>query len=1070
MQARPRIRFRTAGAMTQAACPWKYCKKGSSELRCSDEDRAATFLVITQLGVIYKGSRTAEMIDPYIAEAMTSAVADAVVGVAVQASTPAWKQLIARSKRDPKILEDNTLWNDVKLSIEVSEIIVNYIDSPRARGLLQILAYVMQADDQGPGYEYQTAQLGAAFIKELLDIIGDTNSFLERFASDLWTILVESVRLQLNATKDDDSFVANKFLALAITDRKNSVPESDIGKLSKRAKETVSNRPKAVKIASIVPERSSLSNSLQRSNDAIILAQEIRESFRASYSHIIMPHARDDYRILLEDLYVDRSMALIDSEDLKNLYISFQDDPADPTTTYSELEVNDRRYVLIGNPGAGKSTFVRHLMYEICRSSGTAIGNTPLIVELKSYSAEKPKAFHEIIANRLRYMDQIDVKPSVIADILVLGYGLVVFDGLDEISNLSLRRDAVLAIESFCRRYPLTRVVVTSRPEGYSGAPLNPLMFSAYRLPDFSESQVVEYVSKWFQATRGTSGLDSSSAAKGFLRDSAIHAPDLRVNPLMLSLLCMVYRYVGYIPENRPQIYEQCTELLFSRWDTVRHVRPDIEPDIRGKYLVQELAYYFFKHQMTQGGIEERMLLLVLQDYIRRYIVADVEVARNRARDFLDYCAGRAWVITMIGTSPRGDRVFSFTHRTFMEYFVACYLVRQNTGVREFVRTLHKYILEGSSDVIPQIAIQRYGEIAVDGIDDCLSALLFDSTSITHKVDCKYLPFVIRCVQSMHPSPGAVEKIFYAAIKCYVQTRKDSLFIGLDVSDGDYAASLESFVQDLISKDSNTDAEVAIRIGCYQLLIVQGGSRFSQLRAAVCSYLKVDLSRFKRSFPDVLNAMVRHKDITPQEFGSACSAEQLIRTTRFAHMKTIRENGALIQELRTAFKDIKDLRDGSIRQGQDASYDMTPLTSRLGPGSVLREVISYLFSSPDTVSPVHAETMTALVDAMEAADRFTKQVVRDFMTDSHEFRALTIFSFMGACEINYGAAIFTSAWTGKAIDEEHLRRIEYAREDGIAIDRGSLICLRRYSISDPWLKFIKSWALGERSVLIDEEI
>ena len=81
----------------------------------------------------------------------------------------------------------------------------------------------MQADDQGPGYEYQTAQLGAAFIKELLDIIGDTNSFLERFASDLWTILVESVRLQLNATKDDDSFVANKFLALAITDRKNSV-------------------------------------------------------------------------------------------------------------------------------------------------------------------------------------------------------------------------------------------------------------------------------------------------------------------------------------------------------------------------------------------------------------------------------------------------------------------------------------------------------------------------------------------------------------------------------------------------------------------------------------------------------------------------------------------------------------------------------------------------------------------------------------------------------------------------------------------------------------------------------
>ena len=254
-----------------------------------------------------------------------------------------------------------------------------------------------------------------------------------------------------------------------------------------------------------------------------------------------MPHARDDYRILLEDLYVDRSMALIDSEDLKNLYIPFRRRSRGSDDNLFRIGRNDRRYVLIGNPGAGKSTFVRHLMYEICRSSGTAIGYTPLIVELKSYSAEKPKAFHEIIANRLRYMDQIDVKPSVIADILVLGYGLVVFDGLDEISNLSLRRDAVLAIESFCRRYPLTRVVVTSRPEGYSGAPLNPLMFSAYRLPDFSESQVVEYVSKWFQATRGTSGLDSSSAAKG--------SPETALSTLpicALTLSCFRF-YAWYI-------------------------------------------------------------------------------------------------------------------------------------------------------------------------------------------------------------------------------------------------------------------------------------------------------------------------------------------------------------------------------------------------------------------------------------------------------------------------------------------------------------------------------------------
>jgi hypothetical protein len=349
-------------------------------------------------------------------------------------------------------------------------------------------------------------------------------------------------------------------------------------------------------------------------------------------------------------------------------------------------------------------------------------------------------------------------------------------------------------------------------------------------------------------------------------------------------------------------------------------------------------------------------------------------------------------------------------------------------------------------------------------------SLLFDSTSITHKVNCKYLPFAIRCVQSMHPSPGAMEKIFYAVIKCYLQSRKTSLFAGLDVSDSDYAASLENFIQGLLSKESAADAEFAMQIGCYQLLISQGGSRFDRLRAALCSSLKTDLGRFKRSFPDALTVMVRCNDITPEEFGVACSAEQLIQTTRFSHMKTIRERGALIQELYALFKHIKDLKDDGVRQGENYSYDMTPLAERLAPGGVLRELISYIFASPDTILPIHAEAMTGLIDALESADGHSRQIMHDFMVDCPEFRAFILFVFMGRCELGYGSANFTASWTADAIDAKHLNLVEYSRDTATVIDRGSLIRLRRYGIKDPWLNFIKSWTLGESNVLVDEDI
>jgi hypothetical protein len=650
---------------------------------------------------------------------------------------------------------------------------------------------------------------------------------------------------------------------------------------------------------------------------------------------------------------------------------------------------------------------------------------------------------------------------------LTLGYGFVVFDGLDEISNLPQRRDAVHSIEAFCRRFPLARVVVTSRPEGYYGAPLDSLLFSAYHLPDFTEDQVRDYVHRWFKLTYNASGQGSVSVSDGFLRDSAVHASDLRTNPLMLSLLCMVYRYVGYIPENRPRIYEECTELLFERWDNIRHVRRDIEPDNKGRYLVQELAYYFFKHQTTQSGIEEAKLLLVLQEYLRRNVTSDIEAARSRAREFLDYCAGRAWVLTMIGTSPKGDRVFAFSHRTFMEYFVACYLVRQHSNVRDFAQALREYIIQGSSDVIPQIAIQRYDERHADGVDDCLSVLLFDSASVISKVECRHLPFVIRCTQTMYPSPRTMEKVFFASIRCYLASRELSLFSALNVGGTDHATTLELFARKVIDGDlQNKDTSIATRVGCCLLLIAQGDVRFDALTSEICESLIPDLGKCRRYFPDALTVMVKNKRLSLDDLSAACSAEQLIRTVRFMNMKTIREDGALIQELKSLFGELGRLSHSA--SGLSPS-DLASVADKFGSGSMLSDLLEFLFSSPGPALPMAPGTMIEMLDIVENSGVDALGIINAVLDECNGFRPFIVTLILGGCELDNSLRTPLIDLGDGRLKMSYLWKIQESRDLGEDVDRGTLMHLRKFGLTQPWLDFVRSWARGEYSILIDDD-
>jgi hypothetical protein len=133
--------------------------------------------------------------------------------------------------------------------------------------------------------------------------------------------------------------------------------------------------------------------------------------------------------------------------------------------------------------------------------------------------------------------------------------------------------------------------------------------------------------------------------AAAFVTESA-PIPDLRSNPLMLSLMCVLYRGEGYIPQHRVQVYRSCADLLFHRWDTGRHIHVALT---LGRSQVQRLlravAYWLVTRTDASTAVTERQLVAKTAELLLARDVDTPVQAEAAAGEFVAFCRGRGWVL-----------------------------------------------------------------------------------------------------------------------------------------------------------------------------------------------------------------------------------------------------------------------------------------------------------------------------------------------------------------------------------------------------------------------------------------
>jgi hypothetical protein len=431
------------------------------------------------------------------------------------------------------------------------------------------------------------------------------------------------------------------------------------------------------------------------------------------------------------------------------------------------------RAVLLGNPGGGKSTFTLKLCHVLatCYSERLFAGRevTPILVVLRDYGAEKKKhncSILQFIETTANSDYQIQPPSRAFEYLLLNGRALVIFDGLDELLDTSYRQEISSDVESFCNLYPSVPVLVTSREVGYEQAPLDQEKFEIFRLAPFDEGQVQEYVTKWFDVNTDLTPEQRKQKVAAFLEESK-PVPDLRSNPLLLALMCNIYRGEGYIPKNKPDVYGKCAEMLFERWDKGRGIQvplPIKEIESQIKPAMMYLAHWIYSDEALHSGVTERKLVAKAADYLCPKRFEDRDEAEQAAREFIEFCRGRAWVFTDTGTTKEGDGLYQFTHRTFLEYFTACYLVRMYRTPDGLAEVLLPKIAKQEWDVVAQLAFQLQNKTIEDAGDELLSILIEQADKTEEDEVWNLLSFAARCLEFMVPSPRVTRKITTACI------------------------------------------------------------------------------------------------------------------------------------------------------------------------------------------------------------------------------------------------------------------------------------------------------------------
>ncbi|MBD2056797.1 NACHT domain-containing protein [Oculatella sp. FACHB-28] len=321
--------------------------------------------------------------------------------------------------------------------------------------------------------------------------------------------------------------------------------------------------------------------------------------------------------------------------------------------------------MVLGGPGAGKSTFLRRMGLEALKGKGSEFQHRciPVFIELKRLTSSEID-LEEIIAEEFQTCGFPDAK-GFTRKALDHGRLLILLDGLDEVPVNNLNQ-AVAKIQDFVDRYDQNRYIASCRTAAYHGGFRR---FTDVAMADFEDDQIQQFIQNWFQTEEDCKAKTSEKCWEALQKPENQGAKELAHTPLLLTFLCLVYDRSQSFPSNRSVLYRKALRILLEEWAAEKRLENQ-QKIYEG--LSIELEEILLSEIACQGFESDRLF------FSQRDIVGKIKTFLASNLNAPQHLDGEA-VLDAIAVQQgilveRAEDAYSFSHLTLQEYLTAQYI------------------------------------------------------------------------------------------------------------------------------------------------------------------------------------------------------------------------------------------------------------------------------------------------------------------------------------------------------------------------------------------------------------
>ncbi len=358
----------------------------------------------------------------------------------------------------------------------------------------------------------------------------------------------------------------------------------------------------------------------------------------------------------------------------------------------SELVGKNEGLIILGDPGSGKTTFLKVLAVALAGGEGNKLGlsdRLPILIPLSAFAKALAKSDVRLDAFIGDYVHDLGgdehVRDLLEAE-LSRGRALLLLDGLDEVREPGMRQTVVRRVVDFFtfHRKAGNKFVMTSRIVGYKEVRTVAEGLAECTLVDFDDDEIEAFVTGWTSALERKALGETAVAVADAERErrellEAIRCnPGIRrlaSNPLLLTILALMKRQGVALPERRVELYDQYVKTLISSWNRARGLDRAPQRDLDVVETVRILApLALWMHEVDPG------LGLVKREELHRRLEA---VYQKRGESEPEGCARQfmADVREHAGLLlERGAGEYGFIHLTFEEFLAAVAIAREAQG------------------------------------------------------------------------------------------------------------------------------------------------------------------------------------------------------------------------------------------------------------------------------------------------------------------------------------------------------------------------------------------------------